>query len=118
MNPTVYRVLIGVQALTLLVGPFAAFAQVNTAPFTTVTDVKNFMCDIFGWLFYFLVVLSTIFVVIAAYRYLTAAGDPKAVQTANHMFLYAAVAVAVALLAKGIPSIMASILGTSAPGGC
>jgi hypothetical protein len=75
--------------------------------------VLNFVCTIFSWMFYFLIVLAIVFVVIAAYKYLFSGGSPEKTKGAQNALLYAAIAVAVALLAKGIPSIVASFLGAS-----
>lgn len=69
------------------------------------------LCTIINWLFWFLIVLVIIFVLIAAFRYLTAAGDPEKVKLASLTLLYAAVAVIVALIAKGFPLIISSFVG-------
>jgi uncharacterized membrane protein len=70
---------------------------------------------VFGWAFYFLVVLAVIFVIIAAFKYLTASGDPEKVKSAGSTLLYAAIAIGVALLARAVPLVVGSFL--SAGGG-
>lgn len=94
-----------------------------SAPITSVTNLTGttgIFCVIINWLFYLLLVAAVIFVLIAAFRYLTAAGDPEKVKAAGNTLLYAAIAVIVAILAKGIPYIAATFVGGSTGGftGC
>ena len=91
--------------------------NVPYAPITKAQNLLMFMCTIFSWLFYFLVVLAVLFIVIGAYRYLTSADNSEKVKGATNTLLYAAIAVAVALLAKAIPSIVADFLGATTSGG-
>ena len=99
--------------------PVAAFAQFagQTLPSPPVTDLATFIniiCGIAGWLFIFLVVMAIIFVVLAAFNYLTSGGDPEKVKTASNQLIYAAVAIAVGLFAKALPLIVGSLLGSTA----
>lgn len=116
------RVLTGIALL--LVGSFAAFgvsAQVATTPppetgVDSVEGVFILINQIFNILFWLLIVLAAIFIIMAAFSYLTAGGDPEKVKTANQKVIYAVVAVVVAVLAKTIPSVVCSFIG--AGGGC
>jgi hypothetical protein len=87
-----------------------------SAEITSVQSVLNFVCTAFGWMFYFLIALAVVFVVIAAYRYLTSGGNPEKTSTAGKTIMYAAIAVAVALLARAIPLIVADFLGANNTG--
>ena len=80
----------------------------------SIQGVLNDVCVVFDWMFYFLVALAVVFIIVAAFKYLTAAGDPEKVRGAGQTLLYAAIAVGVALLARAIPLIVASFL--NAPG--
>lgn len=91
--------------------PAAGAQGVPFAPISGVQEVLNFLCTIYGWLFYFLMALVVIFIVLGAYRYLTSAGEAEKVKSAQNTLLYAAIAVAVALLAWGIPHIVANFIG-------
>jgi len=51
------------------------------------------------------------FILYAAFIYLTAGGDPEKVKTASNQLIYAAVAIAVALVAQGIRFIVAQLVG-------
>lgn len=99
-------------------GPNNPGGPVATPPPTTirgVNDVYELINDVFGILFWLLIVLAGIFIIWAAFNYLTAGGDPEKVQTANKKVIYAAVAVVVAVLARAIPTVVCSFL---AQGGC
>jgi hypothetical protein len=95
--------------------PATAFAAI-TAPITSVQGIINLMCKVFDYMFYGLIALSIIIVVIAGFNYVTAGGDSEKVSKANKMILYAAIGIAIALVARGIPLIVANFLGASASG--
>lgn len=78
---------------------------------TNITGVWRLFTDLFGWLFMGIMLVAVVYILLAAYNYLTASGDPKKVDKANHMLLYAVIGVIVAVMAKNIPSIAASIVG-------
>lgn len=116
-NPA--RAMIGVSLVLVLsfmvLG--TASAQYNTppAPQTTVESVDDIfvlVSNIFNILFWALIVLAGIFIIMAAFSYLTAGGDPEKVKTANQKVIYAAVAVVVAVLARAIPTVVCSFLST------
>ncbi len=65
---------------------------------------------IIDYIFAFLILLATVMVLYAAYLYLTAGGDEGNIGKAKNAIIYAAVGVAVALLAKAVAFIVASIV--------
>jgi hypothetical protein len=93
---------------TAPVNPVANLPQGNIS---SVQSVLNLVCVVFDWAFYFLIALSVLFIIVAAFKYLTAGGDPEKVKGAGSTLLYAAIAVAVALLARAVPLVVASFLG-------
>jgi hypothetical protein len=110
-----------VVPVVLLALPLLAMAAVPTPPsgVAPTSDINNInavgqaICGITNWLFYFLILLTVIFVIWAAFQYLTAAGDPEKVKSASHALLYAAVAIVVGLLAKATPNLIGSIIGSN-----
>jgi len=76
-------------------------------------DVYDLINTIFNMLFWLLIVLASVFIIWAAFNYLTAGGDPEKIQKANQKVIYAAVAVVIAVLARAIPSIVCSFLSNS-----
>ena len=114
--------------------PVLAFAQSGLGPpppgggitpvsvpqgnINSLSGVLQIMCNVFGWAFYFLIILAVIFVIVAAFKYLTAAGDPEKVKSAGTMLIYTAIAIVVALLAKAVPLVVGSFLGASGVSSC
>ena len=75
-------------------------------------NFKAFICVVvFSWLFTFLIVLAAIFAMVAAYKYLTAGGDPEKIKGASNVLIYAAIAVVAALFARGLPLLVSSLIG-------
>jgi len=68
-------------------------------PLETITRIIDF-------LFYFLLVAAVIAIIIAAFHFVTAAGDPEKVKIARSYVIYALVGVIVALLSKGLVELM------------
>jgi formate-dependent nitrite reductase membrane component NrfD len=117
MKKLISGVSAGIAAVAL---PVLALAQtLPPSPFVDINGFKTFFCTtVVGWIFTFLVVLAVIFVLIAAYRYLTSNGDEEKVHSAGQTLIYAAVAIGVALLARGIPLIVGTFVGGNANVGC
>jgi ABC-type uncharacterized transport system permease subunit len=117
-------------SIIALVIPAMAFAQNLPQPvppsgvnvpqgnITSLQSVLQLLCTVFAWAFYFLIVIAVIFVIVAAFRYLTAAGEPEKVKEAGNTLLYAAVAIGVALLARAVPLVIGSFLGASGVSSC
>jgi membrane-associated HD superfamily phosphohydrolase len=115
-------------SILALVLPAMAFAQetpiapvtsnVPQGNITSLQSVLQLFCTVFSWAFYFLIVLAVIFIIVAGFKYLTAAGDPEKVKAAGTMLIYTAVAIVVALLARAVPLIIGSFLGASGVSSC
>ncbi len=112
-------------ATSAIIAPLLAFGGAAGAPVIPPTPpvlqslpaFKIFICTvIFAWFFTFLMVLAVIFVLVAAYKYLTAGGDPEKVKAASNILIYAAIAIIVALFARGLPLLVNSLIGGGALG--
>jgi hypothetical protein len=104
------------QAVPPVVPPTPA--NVPQGNITSLNAVLQTLCTVFAYAFYFLIVIAVIFVIVAAFKYLTAAGDPEKVKSAGSTLLYAAIAIGVALLARAVPLIVGSFLGASGVSSC
>ncbi len=96
--------------------PLLALAQ-PPAPtvVTSYADVVRILNVVINWFFGILIIVAIIFILYAAYLYLVAGGEQESVQKASKVLIYAAVAVAVAIIAKGIPIVVGSLFGVSVP---
>ena len=96
--------------------PITAPSQI--ANINQLLNAVNF-CAIIDWAFWLIIILAIIFTLVAAFRYLTAAGDPEKVRRAGSTLLYVVVAIIVALIAKGFPLLISSFVGGGLTGvGC
>ena len=63
------------------------------------------------WFFTAFLIIAVIFVILAAFKYLTSGGDPEKVKAASRSFLFAAIAIGVALLSISIRYLVQNLLG-------
>jgi phosphoglycerol transferase MdoB-like AlkP superfamily enzyme len=74
-------------------------------------DVMEVLEQIVDWLFTILLVIAAISIIIAAYYFVTAAGNPETVSKARNFVLYALIGVAVAVASRGLVSLVRTIVG-------
>ena len=74
-------------------------------------DLKNTIVSLIDWLFIILLLTAVIFIVLAAFQFVTGGGDPTKVSEARQKLLYAIIAIIVALFAKSIPMVIIKIVG-------
>ena len=82
-----------------------------SSPIESPADVVTTLDTISGWLFTIFFALAIVFLVYAAFLYLTAGGNETRVGSAKGVLIYAIVAIVVALIAGGIPLFVSGILG-------
>jgi hypothetical protein len=123
MNSKIKSVVFSVSLIALLAVTSLAFAQpqVNIPGTDTASDITsanellNVVKSIIGWVYAIFFVLAVLFILMAAFTYLGAAGDETKLAKAKNQIIYAAVAVVVALLAVGFSQIVGSIIGGEGP---
>ena len=103
--------------LTTLVS-FVGVAHASSLqpPLQTVYDLttaQNLFCNIISWFFWIVITISVIMVLYAAYTYVTATDNSEKTERARKTLTYAAVGIAVALIAVGFPHLIGDIF----PGG-
>lgn len=97
--------------------PFIARAQeIPRQPQSGITSPEKVIAIINkfgGWFYSFLIALAVIYIIYAAFKFLTAGGDEKKIEEGKKQILYAVIALAVAMLATGIVKIMKQFLGVT-----
>jgi len=100
---------IGALALGTALLPMLVMAQSNiTGPVNpppkafSFTEIIRILNTIVTWLFTIFLIVAVVFVILAAFKYLTSGGDPEKVKEASRNLVFAAVAIAVALLAISV----------------
>jgi hypothetical protein len=68
--------------------------------------------NITDWIFAFAMIGAIIFIVLAGFQFISSGGDPNAVGEARRKLLYAAIGIAIAVMSRGIPVVVRSIIGT------
>jgi len=84
-----------------------------TPPVTTLQNIVDIMDKVGKWIFAIVFALAIIFILVAAFQFLTAAGSPERIASARQMLVFALVAVAVAVVAWGLPTLVKTLLGTT-----
>lgn len=77
---------------------------------TTGFEVVQLIVNLTNWLFVGFIVVAVIFVVLAGAQFISSSGEPTAVAQARSKLLWAAVAVGVALLSRGIVGVIGKII--------
>jgi hypothetical protein len=121
------RATILLSLLSLLILPMVASAQVCgngvcEPPTETptgcsqdcaapVVDPFAALNSIINWLFILLLITAVIFIIIAAFYFVTASGNPEQTAKARNFVLYALVGVLVAFLARGLIILVRRVAG-------
>ncbi|MFA6365005.1 MAG: hypothetical protein WCW78_01250 [Candidatus Paceibacterota bacterium] len=100
--------LISLFTIASAIIPLATFA----AP-SSVGDIYTYVQRIINWIAVFFFLLAAIFILMAAYKYLTGKGDPEAVKEAQNMLIYAVVGIVVAGLAFALPNVVINFLNVT-----
>ena len=91
----------------------AADPKFKNPPSTIVTskgDLLGLLGTVRDWFYTIFLVVAVIFLIMAAFQYLTAAGDPERIKKAKTALIYSIVAIAIALLAGGITAVVKDML--------
>lgn len=98
--------------MALLITPSLALAQPSyqTQSITNYSDVIRVINTVGNWMLGILLALAAIFIIYAAFLFLTAAGDETKVKEAKNVIIYAIVAIVVGILAWGITQVVQTLL--------
>ena len=83
-----------------------AVSQLPTTKVALVTLIDN----IAKWIYAIVFALAIIFILVSAFQFLTAAGNPEKITSARQILIYALVAVAVAVVAWGLPKLIHALI--------
>ena len=73
-------------------------------------EILKIITGIADWIFAIFIAISVIFLLWGAFDFVTSEGNPEKVSSAKKRLLYAAIGIALALLANGVDDILRSIL--------
>jgi heme/copper-type cytochrome/quinol oxidase subunit 2 len=92
--------------------PPSAAGDVTTGTKPPTNSVEQAINNIMNWFFVIILIIAVIFLLFAGFLFITAGGDPDKVNTARQNVMYAMVGVAVAVLARGIVSLVQGLMKT------
>jgi hypothetical protein len=89
--------------------------SVPTPAIQSVEDLIQIVNRVVNWIFAFALAFAAIFIIIAGFNFMTAAGDQMKITKARSMLTNALIGVAIAIGVKGIMLIIGNLLGVSVP---
>lgn len=99
------KIILGLVLASFLLLPVVLLAEAPTVtPITALGKIRDALYSL-------LLIIATIFIILAAFNFITAAGDPEKVKTARNYVIYALVGVIVAVLARGFIDYIKTTLG-------
>ena len=122
LQSKIIAVVLGISVVMPLAG--VVYAQPSTGidlpgsntNITTVSGLVDILKGVVRWIYIIFFIIAVLFIIFAAFTYLTSAGDPEKVGAAKNQLIYAAVAIAVALLAVGFQTIVSNFLAAPTAG--
>jgi len=75
--------------------------------FCVINTIQTFV----DWFFAVLVAVAVLLAIIGAFNILTAGGSPEKVNTGRNYIMFAAIGLAIAFIARAVPSIVKAIMG-------
>jgi len=95
----------------LLAAPVMVLAQPSeSVPDYQGTELIDVLKTFIDWLFTILLIVAVVFLIIAAFTFVTASGDPAKVDKARSFVLYALIGVAIAVAARGLVALVRVIM--------
>ena len=82
----------------------------------SVTGLVEITAAVVKWIYIIFFIIAVMFILFAAFNYLTGGDEPEKIKTAHSSIKYAAIAIAVALLAVGLELIIGNFLMTGGAG--
>lgn len=79
-------------------------------PIPTIKTVTDLVNEILKFLFNLALVICPIIIVYAGFLYITAAGNPQKIETAQKTLVWALIGLAVVLVASAVPNIIKNVL--------
>ena len=86
------------------------------SPIKTPGGLLDTIASIVKWVYIVFFIVAVLFILIAAFNYLTGSGQPEKIKIVHTQLIYAVIAITIALLSVGAVAIIKNFLGgTSSP---
>jgi hypothetical protein len=107
--PSIVMIIVGLSLISPVLAQQNQLAT-SSIRISGVQDIIKIINNIAKWMYTILLALVVIFVLVAAFTFLTAGGKTENVKKARNQIMYAVIALVVALLAFSINTIITNIL--------
>ena len=89
---------------------FATFPLTAPTLVTSGSGLVGLVQSLTNWLFVGFLLTAVVFVIMAAFQFLTGGGDPVSTGAARKKLMWAAIAVIIAVLARAVPLVVQKII--------
>lgn len=100
------KIILTTLALAVLTVPLLTIGQTMVVPPEEPEEIEKTIGSVVTVVFWIFTVIAVIMMIIAAYYFLTAAGDPEKVNTARNYIIWTVVALVVAFLSRAIVTLI------------
>ncbi|MDI6591604.1 MAG: hypothetical protein QME61_01550 [Patescibacteria group bacterium] len=94
-----------------LILSFSTFAQIIIENPLRANTIEEVVDNFINFIFYLAIALAPLMIIIGAFYLLIAGGEAKKVETGKKIILYTLIGFAIVLFAKGLISVIKSVLG-------
>lgn len=109
MDSVLKKIILSILLFSFLTLSLAK-AQVISNPLDAET-FEELIENLIDFIFWVAVAIIPLMVIIAAFYFITSAGNPDKIKTAKNIILYTVIGFTIVLLAKGIVSVIKQIIG-------
>lgn len=109
---SLFLIIFSLVGILPLIG-FAEKCEIDknlNCPVTSIKDVMDILTKIVNYMYTAFFIVAIGFILLAAFNYLTAQDDPEKIKSATRQIMWAAVAIAVALISVGANKIIEEFL--------
>jgi len=101
---------VGVSSIALAQEPLPAGFTALPTRVDTGAELVTTIQALTNWFFVSFLLLAVVFVILAAFQFLSGGGDPQAVAQARQKLIWAAVAIILATMSRAIPTVVNNII--------
>lgn len=98
-----------------LQGPVTDLNSLNNTPYSTADQLFGILKTIVQYTYTLFFIAAALLILFAAYKFLFARGDPERIKEARSAIMWAAIAIAIALISVAAAQIIQSFIGAGGP---
>ena len=108
-------IIVSLSCVLLFGFSLSVFAAIPTVPpenpkISSIDNIVELLTRIVNWFFLIVMGLAVLMLLFAGLKWITSAGNEESITTARKMLIWALVGIAIALLSKGLVSLIANLV--------